>query len=622
LTFVVAAQDERPSLDGFGNNIENPSWGAVDDQLLNRCRVGFADSLSSPAHEGLPNPRTVSNVLGAQPNKVSSQLGLNDLWWAFGQFVDHDITLTEDDEHEFMGIVVPQGDFMFDPDSTGRAMIPMMRSAWDQDAEGVRRYRNEISAFLDGSAVYGSSVERSNYLRSFSNGRLRTSSGDLPIFNTLNGEYAAPVDTTAPAMAGQRSPQQRLLVCGDVRANENSLLASLHTVWMREHNRLADSLALDHQDWTDEQLFEAARRLIRAQLQHVVYEEWLPVLGVEIAGYSGYDASVHPGIGNEFAAAGFRFGHSLVGSELLLQDSDGSALPNSPLQLREVFFDPISIIQQNGMEPLLRGAAAHAQQAMDCKVVDDLRNFLFGAPGAGGLDLLAININRGRDRGVASFNVIREDLGLAPYAKFEDLTGELELASLLASLYTDINDVDAWVGFLIEKKTDGVGPTLRTHLDDQFSRLRNGDRFYYEAEGQFSATERSWIQQQTLAKIISRNSEARLVGESFKVQSAVSSYGKAAFAKTRPDWQARVTPAGAVWVEGLEADAKLSVTYRDLLGRTLIRKDASATGFGESRLLSIPMEIQNSPSAPVAITIADDTGRQLSVITSHRPVQR
>ena len=114
-----------------------------------------------------------------------------------------------------------------------------------------------------------------------------------------------------------------------------------HTVWVREHNRLAKQLAYLNPHWDDERLYQEARKIVIAENQHVTYNEWLPlVLGTDYMaeldilpvtyGYNNnYDPKViiiivisaviimiilqvNPAILNSFAAAAFRFGHSLI----------------------------------------------------------------------------------------------------------------------------------------------------------------------------------------------------------------------------------------------------------------------------------------------------------------------
>lgn len=581
ISVLSIGQSTFRSIDGRDNNLSHPEWGSAGHLLENSCRVEFSDGLESPAGPDRANPRTISNVLVRQSEASFSESGLNDFWWAFGQFIDHDITLTGDNEEEFMGIRVPSGDPQFDPDSLGSAMIPMLRSLGDHDTMGVRQYRNEITAFIDGSGIYGSENARADYLRSFQGGKLRVSTDDLPPFNTLNGEYGAPIDANAPAMAGAHSPSQRLFVCGDVRANENSLLASLHTIWVREHNRICDSLVQLRPGSSDQELYTRARRLVGGQLQSITLNEWLPALGIEVPAYNGYNPSINPAITNEFAAAAFRFGHSLVGSELFLYGSDGQPTNSSPISLRDVFFAPITVLQQNGIDALVRGAFVHRQQQLDCEVVEDLRSFLFGNPGSGGLDLAAMNINRGRDRGVATFNSIREDLGLVSMSSFEELTGNRLLAEKLAEVYHSIDEVDAWIGFLAEEKVDGVGPTLRKVMELQFSSLRDGDRFYYENDDELTIAEKQWVSSQTLAEVINRNTNTSFSGNSFFAPVSSST----AFAKTGDSELKFFITETEVLIQGFLENERYVLSINDVSGKQVMQgTERIADGFGESRL--------------------------------------
>jgi len=65
---------------------------------------------------------------------------------------------------------------------------------------------------------------------------------------------------------------------GDARANENLHLTTMHLLWARQHNLVADQLAELNPSWEDERVFQEARRIVVAQLQHITYAEFLPVL--------------------------------------------------------------------------------------------------------------------------------------------------------------------------------------------------------------------------------------------------------------------------------------------------------------------------------------------------------
>jgi len=499
--------DEFYSIDGTGNNVENPDYGSVDEQLLRLTSVEYADGVSEPAGDDRPSAREVSNAVAAQDESVVNDRYLTDWVWVWGQFIDHDIDLTENaDPAEAFDIEVPEGDMYFDPDGTGTAVIGLNRSVYDPETgssvDDPRQQINQITAFLDGSVVYGSDDVRAAELRTFEGGQLATSEGDLLPFNTAG----------LPNAGG---PGNELFLAGDVRANENAALTAMQTLWVREHNRIAAEIAA--QDFVgadltdpdvDEQIYLRARAIVTAEIQSITYNEFLPALLGEDAllDYAGYDPTVDPGISNIFSTASYRLGHSLLSSGLLRLDADGNVIDAGNLSLQEAFFAPDELID-NGIESLLRGLAAQEAQEIDTLVVDDVRNFLFGQPGSGGFDLVSLNIQRGRDHGLPDYNQARIDLGLDPAASFADITSDPELAAKLEEVYGDVDNVDVWVGGLAEDHLPGssVGELIQAVMVDQFERLRDGDRLWYQ--NVFSGDELIELENTTLADIIERNTD-------------------------------------------------------------------------------------------------------------------
>ena len=516
LPFLMNAQSSYRSIDGTYNNISVPQLGATHSPMRQATTVGFADGASTPGLVNNPNPRTISNRIFAQNGLVNDPLQLSDFTWVFGQFLDHDITLVGDDHSDPVFINIPSGDQWFDPFFQGTAIIPMFRSLPYQDTgdspNNPRVYGNEITHWIDGSNVYGSNNQRAFWLRTFNEGKLKTSAGDLLPYNTTTGELNDPIDPNAPAMDNAVGAEQYLFVAGDARANENILLISLHTLFVREHNRICDEILAVTPGLSDEIVYQTARKKVGAILQSIVYNEWLPAMGIHLEHYTGYDPTVDPSISNVFSAAAFRMGHTLLNSNIMRIGNDGNVIPEGNVTLQEAFFRP-SLIQQGGISPLFKGMGVQVEQNLDGKIVDDVRNFLFGPPGAGGLDLAAINIQRGRERGLSDFNTIREDFYLAPYNSFSDVNSDPNILYALEDLYDSVDDIDPWVGMLVEEHMPGalVGETIMQILTEQFRVLRDGDRFYFEDDPLLTTQDIEEIKNTTLADIIKRNTDISLM---------------------------------------------------------------------------------------------------------------
>lgn len=521
LTHFVAAQEldvqTIRTYDGASNNLEHIDWGAAGSNLLRITDIGYADGISSPGGTSRPNPRAISNGLFAQDGLISDPLNLSDFCWVWGQFLDHDIGITPELRTEPAMIAVPAGDPWFDPFNQGQAVIPMMRNVFDPTTgtslESPRQHPNEITAFIDGSGVYGSDDERASWLRTFSGGKLKTSAGNLLPFNTVSGQFDDEIDPDAPEMDNPVGITEKVFVAGDVRANENPLLLAFHVLFVREHNRLCEQFAKEHPEWDDEQLYQHARKWVGGIIQTIVYEEWLPAMGVDLPTYQGYQASVNPGLFNIFTGAAFRLGHTLLNGNIQRLDNDGVELAQGNLALRDAFFNPLVVSDVGGIDPYIKGMAAQIQQSLDPKVINDVRNFLFGAPGAGGLDLAAININRGRERGFPDFNTVRQNFDLEPYRFFPQINGDGQVYIRLRGVYNNINDIDPWVGMLSERAMPGAlfGETIMTIMKRQFTTLRDGDRFYFENDPVLTDNEKAQIKEMRLHDVIMHNTDIILM---------------------------------------------------------------------------------------------------------------
>jgi hypothetical protein len=501
---------EYRTVDGSGNNQTHADWGQAHIPLYRMMECAYEDSVSMPPSAGLPGAREVSNAVCDPPLVVYNIAGASAFFWQWGQFLDHDLDLTPGQSpEEPMPIPVPMGDPFFDPQWTGTQTMPFSRSM-HMDEPGVREQMNEITAFIDASNVYGSNAARAQELRLLDGtGRLRTSSGNLPPFNVNGFDNApTPYDPT-------------LFLAGDVRANEQIALLTMHTLFLREHNYWAVRILMDEPDLTGDEIYERARALVGAEMQAITYREFLPLLlGPDaLSPYDGYQPDVNPMIANEFSTGAYRLGHSMLPSVLLRLDGSLLTIPEGHLRLKDAFFVPHKLTEGGGIEPVLRGMAAQHSRDIDPYMVSDVRNFLFGEPGAGGFDLAALNIQRGRDHGLPRYNQARRNLGLTECASFADVSSDPEVQARLGSVYASIEDIDLLLGGLAEDHVPGalVGELFFVILKDQFERLRDGDRFWYESS--LAPPRVNMIENQTLAEIIRRNTTigAELPDDVFRV---------------------------------------------------------------------------------------------------------
>ncbi|HJQ96965.1 MAG TPA: peroxidase family protein [Candidatus Polarisedimenticolaceae bacterium] len=491
--------------DGRGNNPLHPLWGSAGSNYRREdSGAAYADGFSAPAGPTRPSPRVISNAIVDQGDlDTEDERDLATTTYEFGQFLDHDIGLAKGGSTEDLDIHVPAGDPYFDPAGTGTKLIFFDRSAYDP-ATGTRTPRqqiNTVTSFIDASHIYGSDATRAAWLRTRIGGLLKvrpTAVGTLLPLNDGTQANDNPVG----------APVTSLGVAGDVRANEQPGLTTLHIAFLREHNRQARRLANLHPFWDDERLYQEARRIVGAEMQVITYKEFLPsLLGRNLPAYTGYKSSVSAGLSNVFAAASYRFGHSQVGPDIDIIDADFEE--TGILELQDAFFSPTAIPSMGGIDPVIRYMSIDTAQHVDNTIVGPLRNFLFGPPGSGGFDLASLNIQRGRDHGLQNYNRVRADFGQRPVRSFGQITSSSALAAKLQQLYGSVDNIDPWVGLLAEDHVRGgsLGPTSTAILIDQFTRLRDGDRFWYQ-NGQFSPSDLAVIERTKLRDILQRNSGA------------------------------------------------------------------------------------------------------------------
>lgn len=523
----VSAEEfhEEQSYDGLYNNPIYPRWGLVKTPINRLTVPDFSDSsylprASSSDSRQLPEPRDVSNAIFRKMNDqdrilTENQRGLTAFFIMFGQMLVQEITETVAPcrPPEYLSIPTRPDDPEF-----GGITIPMVRSEYIPGTGRApgrpREVINEATPFLDLQSVYGLSKAWNDALREFSGGRMTETPGArLPPFNTAGLPFGNPPPPVHHM--GQNNffvPDNRdNFAIGNPIGGENIGVWVIHVILLREHNRRAAILAIENPEWTDNRLYNRARQWNIALYQNVIFNQWLPLFldrPNPLGDYEGYDINLHPQISPEFTTVAMRFGHTLVphGFRRKLRGVCGN---DTPIRLCNVFFNVREELGRgedpNTVEPIITGMAAQTTEAADSLIVEDLQSFLFGGVELNRRDLGAMNIQRGRDHGIASYNTLRRSFNLAPIESFEDLP----LSEEMENLYGNIENIDAFTGGLLETDSNlgRIGPLFDAIIVEQFKRLREGDRFFFENKlnGLFNSTELAEIRSTTLSDIIKRN---------------------------------------------------------------------------------------------------------------------
>jgi len=493
------------SFDGSNVNIKHPLWGSANSTLKRLVPSAYSDNISTPSNSLSPNPRFISNVICDQPNELNplDERELSDMNWVWGQFITHDIVFTPTTSFdpdlrdlERIHILAPSNDDFYNINQT---MMSISRNIYDPKTgltlDNPREQINTVSAWIDGSGVYGSSLSRSNSLRTFESGKLKVvthNDGDLLPLASLD------------SFETKDTPLGQAFFAGDVRANENIGLTVLHILFIREHNRLADEIHSSNSDLTDEQIFQRARKINTAIIQSITYNEFLPSLGVILDDYNGFNSSINPQISHMFSTVAFRLGHSQIGDNFLLLNSTGY---KTIIPTEHGFKNP-KIIQINGIDPIIRGLFNLHQQSTDIFYHDSVRNFMFGNPQLGGLDLCVLDIVRARDHGIADYNTIRKELGLISINNWTDITDNSQIQQRFKLTYNNVNEIDAIIGMLAEDHVSNstLGETSYYIIKQQFESLRDGDPLFYLNDSDLKHIQDE-LSNTKLSDIILRNTE-------------------------------------------------------------------------------------------------------------------
>ncbi|XP_069800543.1 myeloperoxidase-like isoform X2 [Dendropsophus ebraccatus] len=405
----------------------------------------------------------------------------------------------------------------------GSECIPMFRHAPVCSLINPLRVQiNVVTAYTDASQVYGSDNKVATLLRNNTN--------DLGLLAvnqqfTDNGLSYLPF-TKGPTDICTKTNETLGIPCflaGDVRVNEQTGLMVLHTLLLREHNRIATELHKLNPHWPGEKNYQESRKILGGMQQKMTYKDWLPLLLGDnllkvLPAYVSYNEDEDPRIASVYTIA-FRMGHATVPPVMVrLAEGYTPFEPEPVVPFHKLFFATYRIVTQGGIDPLLRGMIAKKAKLnrQNAIVVEELRNRLFEMVSRVSLDLASINMQRGRDLGLPGYNKWRRFCNLSAPQNVDELAVVLnntELAEKLIDLYGTCENIDLWIGGICEPLVPGgrTGELFSCIIGNQFRRTRDGDWFFYENPSTFSPEQKASIESVTLSHIICANTNIKEV---------------------------------------------------------------------------------------------------------------
>ncbi|XP_032150193.1 peroxidasin homolog [Sapajus apella] len=555
--------------DGTCNNLQHPMWGASLTAFERLLKSVYENGFNTPRGinpqrlyhgHALPMPRLVSTALiGTESVTPDEQFTHMLMQW--GQFLDHDLDSTvvalsqarfSDGQHcssacsndpPCFSVLIPPNDprarsgarcmfFVRSSPVCGSGMTSLL-----MNSVYPREQINQLTSYIDASNVYGSTEHEARSIRDLASHRGLLRQGIVQ----RSGKPLLPFAAGPPTecMRDENESPIPCFLAGDHRANEQLGLTSMHTLWFREHNRIAAELLQLNPHWDGDTIYYETRKIVGAEIQHITYQHWLPKIlgevGMRALGeYRGYDPGVNAGIFNAFATAAFRFGHTLVNPLLYRLDENFQPIAQGHIPLHKAFFSPFRIVNEGGIDPLLRGlfGVAGKMRVPSQLLNTELTERLFSMAHTVALDLAAINIQRGRDHGIPPYHDYRVYCNLSAAHTFEDLKNEIknpEIREKLQRLYGSTLNIDLFPALMVEDLVPGsrLGPTLMCLLSTQFKRLRDGDRLWYENPGVFSPAQLTQIKQTSLARILCDNADniTRVQSDVFRVAEFPHGYG-------------------------------------------------------------------------------------------------
>ncbi|OWA53437.1 Peroxidasin-like protein [Hypsibius exemplaris] len=488
------AKEKYRAHSGFCNNICFPNRGKKTTVFLRKLGPDYSDlKTSGPRldsnNKPLPSARLVSSTVIGQ--KTENAPTWTAMFTEFGQFLstpkweDAACCGSSGRRHaDCFPITIPDNDPFYA--RFGQKCMEFIRSLPGVRPGcrlGHREQLNQNTAYIDGSAIYGVNDEtifQVRDVRKGSKGRMDTTApfSDKPGYTILpRAQFNAHTNKTVVCL--DKTPDKLCFIAGDDRCNLHIGLQTMHTIFVRHHNNIVTELSRmpENLRWDDEKLYQEARAIIASQLQHIVFNEYLPVLlgitevkrrgltPLQSGRFQGYDVSVDASLTNEFSTAAFRVGHSMVHDKLPRLNEKFDAI--GQISVHTTFLKASQFYKEGIVDELVRGMARQAGK-------------IVGPSVTAALSQQPSQTRRIRSLARTWHCKLSTADNFAALKKLKALTGRS--VDKFQSVYANVEDIDLYVAGISEvRKPDGIiGATMACIIAEQFGRLRSGDRFWYE----------------------------------------------------------------------------------------------------------------------------------------------
>ncbi|KAG4078673.1 hypothetical protein HA402_015263 [Bradysia odoriphaga] len=516
-TASAPAPKYRP-IDGRGNNLNHPEYGASDTPFARFGPIGFEDGINTvkKAVSGadLPNPRfIVRNALTQAVRAPPPPLAYGVFALMTVLFITHDVhyqtavqpsnpeqeiqCCTADSKYKLdrdashpscFPIEIARNDSIYGSENIG--CINLVRSERAEYTDEVQpgQIMNRATSFLDLSLLYGNHKSELDPIRLYKDGLLR-----------MGPNNVLPVDAN-----GNHIPSMRRFTMVPMASIWPALFA-------RNHNTIAGELKILNPCWDDETLFQETRRINIATFQYnLITSKAVEASISNIPINETYSAERNAATTLEFSIA-YRMAHYYIHDKMLWKAANGT-------ERRVLQSDTIGKIEllENDFDGALRGALAEVVNAGPYG--DEITNRIGKKSDCGyGADIISIDIQRARDQGLPSFLDVRRQCKIQPEVNTFDDMYEIfapENVELLRATYEDPEDIDYYVGGVFETYeilgNPLVGPTFGCVIANQWDNFAGGDIYYYsnpDSPYPFTSEQIEAIHAYSISNLLCANSE-------------------------------------------------------------------------------------------------------------------